>query len=162
MSEQLTVRLANPDDAAAIGELIRLLDTHYRGEHAAPSATAATAMVRQTLETREGTHFALATLDGSPAGLAAFAVLRPGRDLQGVLYAKEIFVCAEARGRGVGEALLAFLKAEAIRRGIGRIDLTTDPGNDGAQRFYERLGGERIEKVAYRFWIDSAEPRTLG
>ena len=81
---------------------------------------------------------------------------------KGVLYAKEIFVHREARGQGVGEALFAFLKAEAVRRGIGRIDLTTDPGNDGAQRFYERLGGERTEKVAYRFWLDQPSARTFG
>jgi GNAT superfamily N-acetyltransferase len=87
-------------------------------------------------------------------GLAAFAILRPGRDLKGVLYAKEIFVQSEERARGAGEALFAFLKAEAQRRGIGRIDLTTDPANSGAQRFYERLGGERAEKVAYRFWLE--------
>jgi GNAT superfamily N-acetyltransferase len=111
-------------------------------------------MIRQTIETSEGTEFALAEIAGQPVGLAAFAILRPGRDLKGVLYAKEIFVRAEARGQGAGAALLAFLKVEAQRRGIGRIDLTTDPANSGAQRFYERLGGERAEKVAYRFWLE--------
>lgn len=162
MSEQIHVRLATAADAPAIGALIREIDVHYRDERVAPSATAAAIMARDTLETREGTHFALAERAGAPVGLAAFALLRPGRDLRGVLYAKEIFVHREARGQGVGEALFAFLKAEAVRRGIGRIDLTTDPGNDGAQRFYERLGGERTEKVAYRFWLDQPSARTFG
>jgi GNAT superfamily N-acetyltransferase len=153
MSEHLNVRLAQMTDAVMLGELLRALDMHYRDENVAPSVEDAAAMVRRTLTTAEGTEFALAEWDGVPIGLAAFAVLRPGRDLKGVLYAKEIFVPAEMRGRGIGQALLAFLKAEAIRRGLGRIDLTTDPGNVGAQRFYERLGGERMEKIAYRFWL---------
>jgi ribosomal protein S18 acetylase RimI-like enzyme len=153
MSEQIAVRLATADDASVLGALIRAIDIHYRDEAVAPMAEAAAAMVRRTIETREGTEFALAECAGQAVGLAAFAILRPGRDLQGVLYAKEIFVRAEARGQGAGEALLTFLKGEAQRRGIGRIDLTTDPANIEAQRFYERHGGERTEKVAYRFWL---------
>jgi GNAT superfamily N-acetyltransferase len=154
MSQQIAVRLATADDASALGALIRAIDIHYRDEAVAPTAEAAAAMARRTIETREGTEFALAERAGQAVGLAAFAILRPGRDLKGVLYAKEIFVRSEERARGAGEALFAFLKAEAQRRGIGRIDLTTDPANSGAQRFYERLGGERAEKVAYRFWLE--------
>ena len=70
-----------------------------------------------------------------------------------MLYAKEIFVRADMRGEGIGKALFGFLQAEARRRGLGRIELTTDPDNAGAQRFYEGLGGERMEKIAYRFWM---------
>lgn len=155
MSERMAVRLAQAEDDAAIGGLIHALDAHYRGA-LAPSAARAAAMARRTIEAREGTHFALGLLDGVPQGLAAFAILRPGRDGKGVLFAKEIFVRAEARGQGLGAALFAFLQAEAARLGLGRIELTTDPGNAGAQRFYERLGGERLEKVAYRFWLPQA------
>ena len=39
----------------------------------------------------------------------------------------------------------------AVDRGYGRLDWTTDEGNDGAQAFYERLGAKRIQqKVYYR------------
>lgn len=160
MSETISVRLAGVADADSIGALIHALDAHYRGEALAPSPDHAATMARHTLDTGEGTEFALASLADAPVGFAVFAVLRPGRDLKGVLYAKEIFVRAEMRGQGVGEALLAFLHAEAQRRGLGRIELTTDPSNRGAQRFYERLGGERVEKIAYRFWLtpDGIEP----
>lgn len=158
MSERTLVRLATPEDADTVGALIHALDAHYRGAALAPAAGKAAAMARHAMATGEGTHFALASLDGVPMGLAAFAVLRPGRDLQGVLYAKEIFVREEARGQGLGAALVAYLQAEAARRGLGRIELTTDPDNRAAQRFYERLGGERLEKIAYRFWT---APETL-
>lgn len=155
MSEhRAEIRLATENDAPAIGALIHALDAHYRGLTHAPAITAATQMVRHTIATREGAHFVLAIAESGPVGLAIFAILRPGRDLKGVLYVKEIFVRPEARGQGVGTALLRFLKAEAQRRGIGRIDLTTDPDNRGAQRLYARLGGERLEKIAYRFWIE--------
>lgn len=95
MSERMAVRLAQAEDDAAIGGLIHALDAHYRGA-LAPSAARAAAMARRTIEAREGTHFALGLLDGVPQGLAAFAILRPGRDGKGVLFAKEI-LCAPRR-----------------------------------------------------------------
>ena len=80
MSERITLRLAVAEDAAALGALIHALDAHYRGEDLAPSGARAAAMARQTVETAEGTHFVLAYRDDKPAGLACFAILRPGRD----------------------------------------------------------------------------------
>ena len=153
MSEQhIAIRLAVAADAKALGALIRALDTHYRGEALAPPADAASVMVSDCVDRAEGTRFALVLVDDVPAGFAAFAVLRPGRSLKGLLYAKEIFVADAYRGQGLGTALFQFLECEARRLGLGRIELTTDPENKAAQRFYERLGGERTEKVAYRFW----------
>jgi len=47
---------------------------------------------------------------------------------------------AEARGRGVGAALLRFAVARARARGARAVRLTTNEQNEAAQRFYGREG----------------------
>lgn len=51
-------------------------------------------------------------------------------------------VAAEARGRGIGEALVEAAIARARADGAALIQLTTDQTRDRALRFYERLGFE--------------------
>ena len=59
---------------------------------------------------------------------------------------------AEFRSAGLGLGLLRFLAGHCIAEGIGRIDLTTEDWNEGALRFYDRLGAERHDqKIFLRF-----------
>lgn len=146
----LAYREAGPDDADLVGALIHAVDTHYIGERA-PSAADAAAMFRKMSAIQEGTHFTLAFEGGKPVGIAGWVAVRPGHRLGGALYIKDLFVVAEARGRGIGQAFLAELARIARERGLARIDLTTDHENFAAQRFYEGLGGKVQAKVMYRF-----------
>jgi GNAT superfamily N-acetyltransferase len=147
----LQIRLMETGEANAVARLICSLETHYNGVGNAPSVESARAMVERSVREGEGTRYAVAWRNGHPVGLACFAVLRPGRDLKGLLFLKELFVEDFARGQAVGEALMAWLAAFARVESLGRIDLTTDAANSGARAFYERLGGERKDKVFYRF-----------
>ena len=88
-------------------------------------------------------HFALAFVDGEVSGLASVAIAHPGIDLERLLFLKDLFVCEKVRNAGVGRALIGFLADHCLREGIGRIDLTTEDWNEGALRFYGRLGAER-------------------
>lgn len=153
--DDLTIRAAEAADAADVGLMLNALDTHYLGPDRAPTAAAAAAMAERAIAQGEGTRFALADLDGRPVGLACYALLRPGHRLGGVLWLKDLFVRDEARGRGVGRAILAFLAGEARAHGIARIDLTTEPDNAGARRLYESLGARAIEKVFLRIEGDA-------
>jgi GNAT superfamily N-acetyltransferase len=49
-------------------------------------------------------------------------------------------VLPQARGQGVGAALMDAVERELARRGIGEIRLGVLAGNDGAMRFYQRRG----------------------
>ena len=60
-------------------------------------------------------------------------------------------VDAEARGRGVGEALNRAALAEAARRGAKHVSLTSRPVREAANRLYERLGFDRYETNVYRY-----------
>jgi GNAT superfamily N-acetyltransferase len=101
-------------------------------------------------------HFALAYRDGVVAGLASVAIAHPGIDLQRLLFLKDLFVRAGFRSAGVGLGLLRFLAGHCIAHGIGRIDLTTEDWNEGALRFYDRLGAERHgQKIFLRLTPDT-------
>lgn len=79
--------------------------------------------------------FALArTEGGDAAGCGAFVAHGEWAEL------KRMYVEPALRGRGVAQALLAFLEAEALRRGIGTLRLETGNLQPQALRFYERAG----------------------
>jgi GNAT superfamily N-acetyltransferase len=87
-------------------------------------------------------------ISGSPSSTAKSAAWRrwrshPGIDLERLLFLKDLFVYKKVRNAGVGRALIGFLADHCLSHGIGRIDLTTEDWNEGALRFYDRLGAER-------------------
>lgn len=63
----------------------------------------------------------------------------------------DVVVDAEARGHGVGEALVRVALAQAHERGVRSVDLTSRPSRQGAIRLYERLGFKRRDTAVYRY-----------
>ena len=59
------------------------------------------------------------------------------------LYLEDLVIAGAARSRGVGEALMAALAREVVSRGALRLEWTVLDWNEGAIRFYERLGARR-------------------
>ena len=67
------------------------------------------------------------------------------------LYLEDLFVIPEARGRGVGKALLAQLARLALERGCGRVEWAVLDWNLPAIRFYDSLGARPNEEwTVYR------------
>lgn len=56
---------------------------------------------------------------------------------------KKVMVRRDARGRGIGAALLAVVEAEAVRRGRTLLTLDTVTGSE-ADRLYRRLGWHEV------------------
>ena len=56
------------------------------------------------------------------------------------IYISDLYVMPFARGKQVGEKLLVGTIREAQKRGAGFIKMEVDVNNDGAARFYQRLG----------------------
>jgi GNAT superfamily N-acetyltransferase len=56
------------------------------------------------------------------------------------LYLEDLFVEPEARGQGIGQALLEHLAQLAATRGCGRFEWSVLDWNEGAIRFYQRMG----------------------
>jgi GNAT superfamily N-acetyltransferase len=91
----------------------------------------------------------VAELDGRLLGFAILNPYFPGPGLSHGLYLKKLYVAAHARSSGVGERLIDAIRTEAQRRGCTRVVWTTGADNHGAQRFYDRLGMRRENKVYY-------------
>ena len=138
MSGGVTLRLAEPRDAALILTFIRELAEYERLLH---DVVATEERVRETLfGTRPRAEVIIAEADGQPAGFALFLhnystfLARPGIFLED-LYVRPVF-----RRRGIGRRLLARLAAIAVERGCGRFEWNVLDWNESAQRFYESLG----------------------
>ncbi len=67
------------------------------------------------------------------------------------IYLEDLYVRPEARGRGVGAALMAALADEAHAHGYARIDWSVLDWNESAIRFYESIGAVPMEEwTGYR------------
>jgi ribosomal protein S18 acetylase RimI-like enzyme len=138
-------------DEDKIAAMCAELDEFY-GD--APQRTPAerTATVRDTLFSVPPLAYALLAWDGPDlAGFAAYSFLWPAAGLSASLYLKELYVAAPYRRAGVGRMLMDGLGAVAARRGLSRVEWTTDASNEGAQAFYEALGAKPLaSKIFYR------------
>ena len=92
---------------------------------------------------RPGTEL-FVTEGGAGRELAGFILLVP-HGFAGSPYINSIAVASEARGRGVGAALLRF--AEEHFAGRGQIFLLVSSFNSRAQKFYRREGYEYIGEL---------------
>jgi len=75
-------------------------------------------------------------------------VLRPYSELEdyGSLYLSGLALRPEARGRGLGARLMAATEARAGALGLPRVSLICLEPNDGAMRFYRRLGYRELAR----------------
>lgn len=132
------IRAALPADAGAIVGLIRGLAEFERLTHlleVTPEKLAqhlfgAKPVVEAVVAERAGRVVAFALFFTNFSTFLA----KPG------LYLEDLFVEPAQRGRGIGQALLEHLARLAAARGYGRFEWSVLDWNEGAIRFYERMG----------------------
>ena len=66
---------------------------------------------------------------------------------------EDVVVDADARGRGVGEALNRQALELARSLGAKTVDLTSRPSREAANRLYQRMGFEPRETNVYRYTL---------
>jgi GNAT superfamily N-acetyltransferase len=87
--------------------------------------------------------------EGRAAGIANLVFHRSTWSATWYCYLEDLFVAQEARGKGVGRALIEATYAEADRRGASRTYWATQEKNAKARALYDRVGG-LTEFVQYR------------
>ncbi|GIV58589.1 MAG: GNAT family N-acetyltransferase [Bacteroidetes bacterium] len=139
------LRPATPDDAEHLVRLIRALADYERLAHEAhpdadrlrrqlaPDATPPLEALIAENEAGEAIGFALYFYHYSTF-LTSWG-----------LYLEDLFVVPEARGQGVGFALLRHLARRAVARGCPRLDWAVLDWNVQAIRFYEKLGARPLD-----------------
>jgi ribosomal protein S18 acetylase RimI-like enzyme len=66
----------------------------------------------------------------------------------------DVVIDASARGAGVAEKLTRHALALARAKGASRVDLTSRPAREAANRLYPRVGFKRHETNVYRYTFD--------
>jgi GNAT superfamily N-acetyltransferase len=122
---------------------------------------------RLHLQEEARARYLVAWRGSEPVG-HALVHLRPNSDQGAVLGCAELedlFVHADARGHGIGAALLAAAEREAAGTGalqLGFAVTVSNPHNDAARRLYERCGyrdaGLREFKTGYTYWDEDGQP----
>jgi len=129
------VRLANRDDAAAIGQLLYAFNREFDDPTPEPGELAE--RMRQLLD--GGDTLVLLAGDG-PDGLAVLrlraAIWSTGLEC----YLAELYVAPARRGQGLGRALMEAALREARDRGADTMDIGVDEPDLPARRLYESLG----------------------
>jgi diamine N-acetyltransferase len=67
-----------------------------------------------------------------------------------VLELKQLYALAEETGTGIGGALMDWAMAEFAGRGADEVQISVFSGNEGAQRFYQRYGFEKVADVTFK------------
>ncbi len=120
---------ATDDVRLLVGELEATLAAEYPPEqrHGLPLAALFQPHIR----------FFTARLDGAPAGCGGVALFSEFAEV------KRMYVRPELRGRGVAQALLARIEADARAAGLAWLRLETGDRQLAAIRLYEREGFSR-------------------
>jgi len=103
--------------------------------------------VRRTLFGDSPAAEVILAYDGeTPVGFALFFHNYSTFLAQRGLYLEDLFVIPEARGKGVGFALLSELAAIAVSRDCGRLEWSVLKWNQLAIDFYLRIGAEPLDE----------------
>ena len=154
----VSVRRAVPADGPRIIELDRELARFEKLPP--PDESEAARLLAWIFETHRLEAF-VAELDGKIEGIALFYEGLGSFRAKPFLYLEDLVVSEAARGRGVGEALMAVLAREVIARGGLRLDWAVLDWNARAMRFYERLGAHR-PATWIRYSLEGDELRKLA
>ena len=143
-SSSAYIRAADPNDVPLVLQLIRELAEYERmsGDVVATEAMLADAL----FGARPSAEVLIAMLDAEPVGFALFFhnfSTFAGR--RGV-YLEDLYVRPEARGRGLGRALLQELARIAIDRDCARLEWSVLDWNEPAIGFYRSLGAIAMDE----------------
>lgn len=138
MTDTITIRPATRDDVPLVLQFIRDLAIYERLEH---EVSASAAQLREALfGERRYAEVVFACSGGEPLGFALFFHNFSTFKGQPGIYLEDLFVRPEARGRGIGRQLLAYLARTAVERRCARLEWAVLNWNEPSIGFYRSLG----------------------
>ncbi|NBU83185.1 MAG: GNAT family N-acetyltransferase [Sphingomonadaceae bacterium] len=155
----LSLRVATRDDIPLIAQFIRALADYEKllDEVRLDEGV----LAEKLFGPRPYAEVLIGEIDGQPQGFALFFHNfstfegRPG------IYLEDLFVTPEARGSGLGTALLAELARLAVDRDCARLEWSVLDWNEPSIGFYKALGAKPMEEWTV-FRLDGAALTNLA
>jgi len=144
------IRRATPDDVPALVRLVYDLAEH---ERAREECTLTDDQLRTALFGPSPALFAHVAEDetGAVTGCAIWFLTYSTWDGAHGIYLEDLYVDPEARGTGLGKALIAALAKEALEHGYSRVSWSVLTWNTPSIEFYRAIGAAaQDESVGYR------------
>ena len=143
LENKIEIRKAEKHDVPLILEFIRELATY---ERLRDSCVASEENLRATLfSNKPDAEVIFASIAGKEVGFALFFHNYSTFLAQRGLFLEDLFVLPDARGEGVGYALLSALAKIALERNCGRLEWNVLDWNQLAIDFYKRIGAHPMD-----------------
>jgi GNAT superfamily N-acetyltransferase len=134
----IEIRAVRPGEAGLVLAFVKALAAYEKLEHE----------VEATEATFEAALFGpnprvfcdIAELDGEPVGFALWFYNFSTFQGAAGIYLEDLFVKPEARGQGIGKALLVHLAKRCVAEGLGRLQWWVLDWNAASIAFYRSLG----------------------
>ena len=144
---EVIIREATAADAETVFSLIQAIAEHHGQLHLVRTNPAK--LLAAGFEGDSKFSALLAELDGVTVGFVSYAInysIWLGCDY---MHIDDVYVDADTRGKGVGEALMYAAKQRCGELGLSRMKWEVQTDNLGARRFYDRLGARYYEKGVF-------------
>ena len=150
---KLSIRPASATDIPLIAQFIRDLAEYERLAHEVRFDEAV--LEAKLFGPRPFAEVLIGEIDGVAQGFALFFHNFSTFEGKPGVYLEDLFVRPEARGAGLGKALLKKLAAIAVERDCARLEWSVLDWNEPAIQFYKALGAKPMDEwIVYR--VDGA------
>ena len=140
----LSIRVATRDDIGLIAQFIRALADYEKLLHEVRFDEAV--LAEKLFGARPYAEVLIGEIEGSPEGFALFFHNFSTFEGKPGIYLEDLFVTPEARGSGLGTALLAELGRLAGERDCARLDWSVLDWNTPSIGFYKALGAQALDE----------------
>lgn len=140
----VSVRPATSADLPLIAQFIRDLAAYERLAHEVRFDEVV--LGDRLFGVRPYAEVLIGEIDSTPQGFALFFHNFSTFEGKPGVYLEDLFVRPEARGSGLGKALLSALAHIAIERDCARLEWSVLDWNDPAIQFYEKLGAKPMDE----------------
>jgi GNAT superfamily N-acetyltransferase len=149
----LSIRVATRDDLPLIAQFIRALADYEKLLHEVRFDEAV--LADKLFGARPYAEVLIGEIDGSPQGFALFFHNFSTFEGKPGIYLEDLFVNPQARGSGLGTALLAQLAQLAVERDCARLEWSVLDWNEPSIGFYKALGAKPMDEWTV-FRLDGA------
>ncbi|MDC3154477.1 GNAT family N-acetyltransferase [Pelagibacteraceae bacterium] len=139
MSDELQIKIAQPDDFEKIGEVFNLYRQFYEKES---NIEACKNYIHERLINNEAQIFYIEN-EKECMGITQLYMTFDSLELSKKIILYDLYVRSEYRNKGIGRMLMNAAKSFAEKKGVTSIELSTSINNKNAQSLYESLEYQR-------------------